>query len=47
VLENWTATEARERDQANRSGRSSGRSGGRSGGGRGGDRRSGDRRRRR
>ena len=28
VLENWTAEEARERDQANRRGRSGGRSGG-------------------
>jgi polyribonucleotide nucleotidyltransferase len=44
VLENWTAEEARERDQANRRGRSGDRSGGRSGdrsGGRsGGSRRS-------
>jgi polyribonucleotide nucleotidyltransferase len=34
VLENWTAEEARERDQANRRGRSGGRSRARSGGGR-------------
>jgi polyribonucleotide nucleotidyltransferase len=32
VLEGWTADEARERDQANRRGRSGGGSGGRSGG---------------
>jgi polyribonucleotide nucleotidyltransferase len=41
VLEGWTAAEARERDQANRRGRSSGRSSGRS------DRRSGSSRSRR
>jgi polyribonucleotide nucleotidyltransferase len=46
VLENWTAEEARERDQANRRGRSSGRSGGRSGGRRSSGRSSGGRSRR-
>jgi polyribonucleotide nucleotidyltransferase len=45
VLENWTAEEARDRDQANRRGRSGGRSGGRSSG-RSGGRRSSDRSRR-
>jgi polyribonucleotide nucleotidyltransferase len=38
VLEGWTADEARERDQANRRGRSGGRSGGRSDRRSGGDR---------
>jgi polyribonucleotide nucleotidyltransferase len=46
VLENWTAEEARERDQANRRSRSSSRSGGRSGGRRSSGRSGGSRSRR-